>query len=167
MNKSVIIVAGGKGVRMNSEIPKQFIEICGKPLLMHTIEQFYSFSSEIKIILVLPSEQINFWNNLCHIYFFSIPHSIVEGGKERFYSVKNGLEKMETEFVAIHDGVRPLVSFDTLKRCFEGVETNDGIIPVVDLIDSVRFAENFENSKPVDRNCYKLVQTPQVFRSEI
>lgn len=167
MDKSVIIVAGGKGLRMNSEVPKQFMEIGGKPILMHTVELFYNYLTEIKIVLVLPVDQIEYWKNLCEKYNFKIPHNITAGGETRFLSVKNGLEEVDTEFVAIHDGVRPLVSFDTLKRCFDEVEKNDGVIPVVDLIDSIRLVESFENSKPVDRNNYKLVQTPQVFRTDV
>ncbi|VBB46108.1 2-C-methyl-D-erythritol 4-phosphate cytidylyltransferase [uncultured Paludibacter sp.] len=164
---SVIVVAGGKGLRMNSDVPKQFLELCGKPVLMRTLERFHSFSNTMPIILVLPVEQIEFWKNLCVKYNFNIPHTIVEGGKERFFSVKNGLNKVTAEFVAIHDGVRPLVSLETIERCFREVEKYNAVIPVVDVIDSIRFAESDEISKPMDRTKYKLVQTPQVFRTEI
>lgn len=167
MNKSVIIVAGGKGLRMNSEIPKQFIEISGKPVLMHTLERFYQFSPEMQIILVLPTEQIVFWKELCQKHDFEIVHTIVKGGETRFSSVKNGLEKVNTEFVAVHDGVRPLVSIETIQSCFDEAENCDAVIPVVDLVDSIRFVENAETSKPADRTKFKLVQTPQVFHTDI
>lgn len=164
---SVIIVAGGKGVRMNSQIPKQFIEIGGKPVLMHTINQFKAYSTDIHIILVLPSEQINYWNDLCAKHSFSVIHTIVSGGEARFFSVKNGLEKVITKYVGIHDGVRPLVSLSTINRCFDEVKKVDAVVPVVDLVDSIRYAENNDNSNTVDRTKFKLVQTPQVFNTHV
>lgn len=166
-NKSVIVVAGGKGLRMNTDVPKQFLELAGKPVLMHTLERFYHFDNEIEITLVLPAEQIEYWKDLCEKYLFYLPHTVVSGGNARFFSVKNGLENIDTEFVAVHDGVRPLVSFETLERCFSAAEKSDAVVPVVDLVDSIRLVQNEENSQPADRTKYKLVQTPQVFRTEI
>lgn len=162
-----IIVAGGKGERMQTDIPKQFIEIKGKPILMHTLEVFHRYDASIKLILVLPALQIVFWENLCKKYSFSLQHQIVEGGKTRFDSVKNGLSAVEVPaLVAVHDGVRPLVSIDTIERCFCEAGKFDAAIPVIDLVDSIRkISEN--GSQSVDRSSYKLVQTPQVFDSEI
>ena len=169
MNKSkiTIIVAGGKGERMNADIPKQFLEIQGKPILMHTLEVFCSFDASMQLILVLPAVQIDFWKNLCKKHNFTLPHQIVEGGQARFYSVKNGLEIVKSPaLVAIHDGVRPLVSHQTIARCFDAAEKFDAAIPVVDIVDSIRkLTEN--GSYSVDRNTYKLVQTPQIFDAEL
>jgi 2-C-methyl-D-erythritol 4-phosphate cytidylyltransferase len=169
MNKQkiAIIVAGGKGERMNADIPKQFIEIQGKPILMHTLEAFQRFDSTMKLILVLPAAQIDFWKNLCRKQNFTLSHQIVEGGNVRFYSVKNGLEVIEIpSLVAVHDGVRPLVSMETIKRCFDAAEDFDAAIPVVDLVDSIRQMTE-SGSVSVDRNSYKLVQTPQIFDAKL
>ncbi|MDD3319904.1 MAG: 2-C-methyl-D-erythritol 4-phosphate cytidylyltransferase [Paludibacter sp.] len=167
MIKTAIIVAGGKGERMQSEIPKQFIEIQGKPILMHTLEAFYKYDVHLQILLVLPASQIEFWNQLCKKHAFGIEHKIVEGGKYRFNSVKNGLDSVEVpSIIAVHDGVRPLVNNETIARCFTAAETYGAAIPVVDLVDSIRQIDG-EESRSVDRTAYKLVQTPQVFRSDI
>lgn len=164
---TTIIVAGGKGLRMKSDLPKQFIEIGGKPLLMHTIKRFYEFSKTMPIILVLPENHIEYWNDLCKQHNFLVPHTLALGGENRFYSVKNGLEKVVTKYVAVHDGVRPLVNSDTIKRCFDEIEHRDAVIPVVDLVDSIRIVEDSDHSKPTDRSEFKLVQTPQVFRTDV
>lgn len=165
MNKSkvAIVVAGGKGERMQSEIPKQFIEINGKPILMYTLEAFERYDASIELILVLPATQLEFWENLCKKHAFTLKHKIVSGGATRFYSVKNGLEQVhENSIVAIHDGVRPLVSSQTLSRCFDSAAQRESAIPVVDLIDSIRQVTD-NGSISVDRSAYKLVQTPQIF----
>ncbi|MBI5217483.1 MAG: 2-C-methyl-D-erythritol 4-phosphate cytidylyltransferase [Bacteroidia bacterium] len=167
MNKYVVIVAGGSGKRMNSGIPKQFLELCGKPMLMYTISKFYAYDNFIKIILALPENQIEYWKGLCSKHKFSIKHSIVPGGKERFHSVKNALIKIkDTGIVAVHDGVRPLVSVDTIKRCFNASSKLGNAIPAVDISESVRVMEKSRN-KAVDRSKYKLIQTPQVFKTDI
>ena len=165
--KIVLIVAGGKGERMNADIPKQFLEIQGKPILMHTLEVFNRYDTSIQLILVLPEVQIKFWNELCKKHNFKLEHQIVAGGQSRFYSVKYGLQTVKAPaLVAVHDGVRPLVSVETIARCFETAEKFDAAIPVVDLVDSIRkLSEN--DSQSVDRNAYKLVQTPQVFDAEL
>ena len=165
--KSAIIVAGGKGERMQTNIPKQFIEIQGKPILMHTIETFLHFDLTMQIIVVLPSTQIDFWNELCKKHAFVVNHNIVAGGQTRFQSVKNGLNAVQSPaLVAVHDGVRPLVTGETINRCFEVAEKTGNAIPVVDLVDSIRqTTENGSNS--VDRKDFKLVQTPQVFDAEL
>lgn len=165
--KITIIVAGGKGERMKAYIPKQFIEIQGKPILMHTLDVFHQFEASMKLILVLPAVQIDLWKELCIVHNFSLNHEIIPGGNTRFDSVKNGLEAISAPaLVAVHDGVRALVSVDTIARCFETAEKFDAAIPVVDLVDSIRqVTENASQS--VDRNSFKLVQTPQVFDAEL
>ena len=167
MKKYVIIVAGGSGKRMNSVIPKQFLLLAGKPVLMRTIEKFYCYNDNIQIITVLPDEQIEFWKTLCEKYSFTIPHKIVVGGSSRFFSVKNGLNLVETpSLVAVHDGVRPLVSTETISRCFDAAEKFDTAIPVLSSVDSLR--QIIDNkSIAVDRDKYKIVQTPQIFNSEL
>jgi 2-C-methyl-D-erythritol 4-phosphate cytidylyltransferase len=115
--KAVIIVAGGSGKRMGTDVPKQFLLIKGKPILMHTIETFYRYSSDIQIVVVLPYAQLHQWEALKKKYSFAIEHQIVDGGSERFFSVRNGLKLVEKgRLVAVHDGVRPLVSLNTIKR---------------------------------------------------
>lgn len=164
--KIALIVAGGKGERMNSDIPKQFIELSGKPILMHTIETFVKYDPHVRIVIVLPVEQIDVWQQLCKKYAFHINHSIEIGGHTRFHSVQNGLKSIETpSIVAVHDGVRPLVSIPTIARCFTEAEIHKNAIPVVDLVDSLRSIAG-DNNYSVNRSDYKLVQTPQVFDGE-
>ena len=117
--KSTIIVAGGKGERMQTDIPKQFLELNGKPVLMHTLDTFRNYDPEMELILVLPSSQIEYWNALCKKHAFSAPHKIAEGGSTRFHSVKNGLVAVHSAaYIAIHDGVRPLVNHQAINDCF-------------------------------------------------
>ncbi len=165
----VIIVAGGKGERMNSEIPKQFIPLLQKPILMHTIEKFKQYNNNIEIVLVLPQNQIEYWKDLCQEYQFSIMHTITSGGKTRFESVKNGLKMLpqkEQSLIAIHDGVRPLIDKKNISTCFETAEETGTAIPTVNITDSIRKIEG-EKSKIVNRDDFRLVQTPQVFHSGI
>ena len=167
LRKTVIIVAGGTGERMNANIPKQFLSLDGKPILIHTLEKFHQYSDDIKIILVLPFHQIDFWSEICIKYNFTLPHQIVVGGNARFYSVKNALETISDDcLVAIHDGVRPLVAIDTIARCFDKAEKTGTAIPVIELVDSIREVSD-TTSAARDRKKYKLVQTPQIFTSEI
>ena len=169
MNKEkiAIIVAGGKGERMQTVLPKQFLEIQGKPILMHTLEVFFNYESSIKIILVLPATQIETWEGLCKKHAFNISHQIVAGGETRFHSVQNGLKSITgSALIAVHDGVRPLVSSSTIGNCFDAAATYDAAIPVVDLVDSIR-QTNDNTSISVDRNAFKLVQTPQIFDSKL
>lgn len=163
MDLYVLIVAGGSGRRMGTEIPKQFLELNGRPVLMHTIERFSSFSRAIEIITVLPENQLRFWAELQKKYSFDIPHTLVKGGSHRFFSVRNGLKFVTGKgVVAIHDGVRPLVSSETIRRCFETAEKQGNAIPVISPADSLRM-ETETGSIPVNRQFIKLVQTPQVF----
>lgn len=166
-SKYVIIVAGGSGERMSGILPKQFIVVGAKPILMHTILRFYNFDAKMNIIVVLPFEHIDTWNFLCSKYRFAVPHQIAPGGKERFDSVRNGLDKVSGDgLVAIHDGVRPLVSPQVIKSSFETADLFGGSIPVVSPSESLRYVEN-QLSKSVNRNDYRLVQTPQTFRSRL
>lgn len=168
MIQSVIIVAGGKGERMQLDIPKQFIEIHSKPILMHTISRFFSFNPEMHIIVVLPENQLNNWTELCKKHAFDIRHEIVAGGSSRFESVKNGLKLAPQEgFIAVHDGVRPLVSPETIDRCFAMAELSGAAIPVSDAIESIRQILPDGSSIAVNRSSYKMVQTPQVFNAKV
>jgi 2-C-methyl-D-erythritol 4-phosphate cytidylyltransferase len=167
MNQYAIIVAAGSGRRMGSEIPKQFLEIAGKPVLMHTIGRFRAYSESIGIIVVLPENQISYWDELQKSYSFSIPHLIVKGGEKRYHSVRNGLSAViSSGLVAIHDGVRPLVSTGTIRRCFEAAARHGSAIPVINPDDSLRIVTD-QGSVPVNRQHVKLVQTPQVFDAEL
>ena len=163
----VLITAGGTGERMKSDIPKQFIEIAGKPILMHTFEAFYSFDNQMRFVLVLPENQIEVWERLCLKHEFKIPHETVKGGETRFQSVKNGLSQIpKNGITAIHDGVRPLVSIETIRNCFEVAEKYGNAVPVTDIVETVRKIEG-DNNLIVNREEYKLVATPQVFKTEL
>ena len=165
MNKSVIIVAAGLGSRMNSKTPKQFIELNGKPILMHTMLRFYEFEPDISIILVLSENEIETWESLLIKYSFSIPHTIVKGGAKRFHSVKNGLDAVSVKcIVAIHDGVRPFCSTALIKRCFDEAEKKSNAIPAVRISETIREI-NGENNFIVDRENFRIIQTPQCFDS--
>lgn len=167
MKKFVIIVAGGSGSRMGTQIPKQFIVLAGKPVLMHTIQVFYDFDPMSEIILVLPENQHTYWCQLCAEYLFELPHQVVTGGETRFHSVKNGLSRVDSEgIVFIHDGVRPMVSQSTLIRCFEKAILSGNAIPVLPVTESLRKI-NGALSVAVDRSDYFSVQTPQTFKSEV
>jgi 2-C-methyl-D-erythritol 4-phosphate cytidylyltransferase len=166
MKKFAIIVAGGSGSRMGTEVPKQFLEVCGKPVLMHTIQVFYDFDPEIEVILVLPKVQQKFWSNLCLKHSFSISHRIASGGETRFHSVKNGLKLIDGEgIVFIHDGVRPLVNQQTIERCFETAQKVGNAIPVLPVSESLRKLDGHK-SISVDRSLFFSVQTPQTFQTE-
>lgn len=164
---NVIIVAGGKGLRMGIDLPKQFIPIGGKPILMHTIEAFYSYDPDINIILVLPSTHQVYWKELCYEYRFSIPYTIAYGGETRFHSVKNGLSLISEGLVAVHDGARPFASKELISRCFDAAKKYGAAIPVIDSTDSLREMVDKEKSKIIDRSKIKLVQTPQVFDTNV
>jgi len=196
VKKYCIIVAGGSGRRMKSDIPKQFLLLEGRPLLMHTAERFHSFDISIDIILVLPAEHHSLWNSLVTEYAFGISHRVAAGGEERFHSVRAGLALIRGDLspvtgdpleakpknamapdagednaggeslVAIHDGVRPLVSHDTIWRCYADAEEFGTAVPFVEPADSVRLLEG-DDSRPLPRSEIRLIQTPQVFRSSL
>ncbi|MBL1280857.1 MAG: 2-C-methyl-D-erythritol 4-phosphate cytidylyltransferase [Fluviicola sp.] len=163
---SIIITAGGIGKRMGSSLPKQFIAINDKPLLMHTIEKFYHFDPKVQIVITLPEEWREYWEALIADHNFKIPHRVVAGGKERFHSIKNALEYCYGDYISIHDGVRPLVSHDTMKNCVKVLHKHDAVIPVIAVVDSMRM-KNEKTTKAVDRTDYLLVQTPQCFKKEV
>lgn len=166
MEKYAIIVAGGKGLRMGGEIPKQFLPVAGLPVLMHTIRRFHTYDPNLKVILVLPKEQQDYWQELCIKYQFVDNYTLADGGATRFQSSKNGLNLIHNNakgYVAIHDGVRPFVSVDTIARCFEAAITKKAVIPVLNVTDTLRYVSANRNSENVQRSDYRLVQTPQVF----
>ncbi len=170
MLKYAIIVAGGKGERMGAKTPKQFLNLKGKPILMHTIEKFRTTFQDIEIILALPENQIDYWEELCALHHFPFsPKRVVIGGKTRFHSVQNALNLVtKNAIVGIHDGVRPLVSEGTLIACYEAAMHKGNAIPAVDLVDSLRHVSKQDNTNnAVTRSCYKSVQTPQCFASEL
>jgi len=167
MKKFAVIVAGGSGTRMGSDIPKQFLEICGRPVLMHTFDVFYAFDANIEFILVLPKKQISIWNALCENYDFKFNYQIAFGGETRFQSVKNGLEMIKNDgIVFIHDAVRPFVSLKTLENCFAMAVEKGNALPVIPVTDSIRMRVENGNCA-VDRSRYFLVQTPQTFQTEL
>lgn len=170
-----IIVAGGKGLRMGGDIPKQFIPVNGMPVLMHTIRRFREYDPQMHIVLVLPKDHQDYWRQLCSEYSFTDRHDIADGGSTRFHSSQNGImalaEAPDSDIVAIHDGVRPLVSVETIGRCFTAAAESGAAIPVLPVIDTLRYVghadENGVNTEPghnVLRSDYRVVQTPQTFR---
>ena len=165
--KAAILVAGGMGTRMGGPIPKQFMLLKGKPLLCRTIEAFHHYDPAMPIIVVLPQQQIPIWKSLCIGHNFFIDHTVVAGGQERFHSVHEGLKQvMHDGLVAVHDGVRPLVSVELIDRCFRATEAHGAAIPVMPITSSVR--EVTENgSRPIDRSRLRAVQTPQCFRMDL
>ncbi len=165
MKRGCIIVAGGNGSRMESDLPKQFLLLDGLPVLMHTILNFHNFDAAMQLVVVLPTDQIQGWEALCLKYHFDIPHQLATGGETRFLSVKNGLAMVsQCDLIAVHDGVRPLVSRETVIRCFETAELKGAAIPVLPANESVRQG-TMDDSVPVDRSQYFMVQTPQVFKA--
>lgn len=202
-----IIVAGGSGRRMKASLPKQFLLLDGRPVLMHTMERFSTFDPLMSIIVVLPAEHHDLWRRLCAEHTFGVSHTVVAGGEERFYSVKAGLQQVEADMmgvagaqpvpgagraavqvavprdgttgedynevqvpadtlIAIHDGVRPLVSHDTIWRCFSDAEEFGNAIPFIEPADSVRVLDG-DDSRPVHRSTVRMIQTPQVFRGGV
>ena len=161
----IIIVAGGKGLRMGSDIPKQFLPIGGKPVLMRTLERFREYSADLQIILVLPEAQQAYWQELCGKYDFKVKYQLANGGQTRFHSVQNGLALVpdDTEgVVGVHDGVRPFPSIEVIKNCYETARTAKAVIPVIPVVETVRHLEG-DSSVTVPRGDYRLVQTPQTF----
>ena len=184
----IIILAGGKGLRMGSDIPKQFLPIGGMPVLMHTLKRFREYSKELKIILVLPKQQQAYWQTLCEEYHFQEDYLIANGGETRFHSIKNGLQLIPDDaqgLVGVHDGVRPFPSVEVIRNCYETARREGSAIPVIPVVETIRHLEvkglrskvkgqrseikgqcsmfNVQCSKTVPRDEYRLVQTPQVF----
>jgi 2-C-methyl-D-erythritol 4-phosphate cytidylyltransferase len=163
LKEYALIVAGGKGTRIKSARPKQFIELNGKPILLHTVEAFCRYSGALTIILVLPEDDLETWKAICKRFGFSHPVTIQTGGATRFQSVRNGLDKIEGDgLVAIHDGVRPLVSEDTIGASFRLAALHGCAVAAVRLKESLRMTDQ-DNTTAVDRSRYRLIQTPQTF----
>ena len=161
----IIIAAGGKGLRMGSDIPKQFLPIGGKPVLMRTLERFREYSSNLQIILVLPEAQQAYWHQLCEEYHFNVEYTLANGGQTRFHSVQNGLAKIPDDaqgVVGVHDGVRPFPSIEVIRNCYETARKVEAVIPVIPVVETVRHLEG-DTSVTVPRGDYRLVQTPQTF----
>lgn len=168
MNYYAIIVAGGSGSRMQTSIPKQFLLLDGKPVLMHTLEAFYRCPLAPKLILVLNIDQQAYWKELCQTYNFSIEHELVNGGSQRFHSVKQGLEHIKKEgIVAIHDAVRPLVSQSLILKSYQEAEKSGNCVAAIAPTDSLRKITIGSGSSAMDRNQFALIQTPQTFRSDM
>ncbi len=162
----IIIVAGGKGLRMGGDIPKQFIPIHGKPVLMRTMERFREYSDSIGIILVLPKAQQDYWKELCKEHGFNLEYQIADGGETRFHSVQNGLSLIPDDaegVVGVHDGVRPFVSVDVIRRCYDTARTAKAVIPVTPVVETLRHINADGSGDNVLRSDYRLVQTPQTF----
>lgn len=168
MKKSIVIVAGGKGLRMGGDIPKQFLPVKGMPVLMRTIQRFYDYDKAMQIVLVLPEAQQGYWKQLCEEYRFSLPYVLANGGETRFHSVRNGIAKVDegVGLIGVHDGVRPFVSVETIAACFDEAARSGAVVPVIDVVETVRHLRA-EGSVTVPRSEYRLVQTPQVFDAEL
>ena len=167
-NRYAVILAAGEGRRMRSALPKQFLELDGKPVLRYTIERFLEFDRRIHLIVVLPSDRIEYWREYCHHTGFRPAMRLVAGGLTRFHSVKNALEFVpENALVAIHDGVRPLIAADLLSELFDKAAHSQAVVPVLPLVESVRELQGAGLSRAVDRSRFVSVQTPQVFHAEV
>ena len=165
MTDYIIIVAGGKGLRMGTDIPKQFLPIGGKPVLMRTLERFREYSADLQIILVLPKAQQDYWQELCQEYDFKVEYQMTDGGETRFHSVQHGLALIPDDaegVVGVHDGVRPFPSIDVIRNCYETARKKKAVIPVIPIVETVRHLQD-ETSVTVPRGDYRLVQTPQTF----
>lgn len=169
--RCVIIVAGGKGLRMGGDLPKQFIPMAGKPVLMHTLEAFHRWDPKARLVLVLPKSQQDYWAMLVREIGCRAPHEVADGGETRFHSVLNGLRRLSDTIsghdgqvlVGVHDGVRPFVTPEVIEACFNKAAQTGAAVPVVPLVDSIRELDGNDASHPVSRERYVAVQTPQVF----
>lgn len=168
IQRHLIVVAGGTGSRMGMDLPKQFLLLRGRPILVHTLEQFHSWDPNLNIVVVLHPEFVDFWSDLCREHHLLVPHSTVAGGETRFHSVANGLARLQGDqgLVGVHDAVRPLVSHEVISRCFREAEKHGAAVPVVPVVDSLRRMHP-DRSEVVDRSEYRKVQTPQCFQLEV
>lgn len=169
MTDYVIIVAGGKGLRMGTDIPKQFLPIGGKPVLMRTLERFREYSADLNIILVLPKAQQAYWQGLCKEYDFKVEYLLADGGETRFHSVQHGLALIPDDaegVVGVHDGVRPFPSIEVIRRCYEEAREKGAVIPVIPVVETIRHIKD-GTSMTVPRDEYRLVQTPQTFNIQL
>jgi 2-C-methyl-D-erythritol 4-phosphate cytidylyltransferase len=162
----VIIVAGGKGLRMGTDIPKQFLCIGGKPILMRTIQRFRDYSKKLNIIVVLPASQHDYWQKLCSEHHFDVEYQLTDGGETRYSSVQHGLAMIPDDadgIVGVHDGVRPFPSIEMISRCYEAARTAKAVIPTMPVVETLRYIGNEKGGENVLRSNYRLVQTPQTF----
>lgn len=166
---SVVVVAAGKGLRMGTELPKQFLSLSERPILMLTMEKFALALPDAELVVALSGDFVDFWKKLCDEHHFTIPHRVVVGGETRFESVRNCVDVLseETRYVLIHDGVRPFVSGDLIRRVTEAVERYGAVVPAVDVVDSLRRVLSEKSSVAVDRANVKSVQTPQAFEKKL
>ena len=165
---TILIVAGGRGTRMGGPQPKQFLELAGRPVLMHTLEAFDRWDASARLIVVLPEDQIDTWKRLCEAHVFGRIHRVVAGGETRFHSVQNGLGAVASDgLIAVHDGVRPLVAPSVIAACFAAAADGGAAVPVVPVVESVREVDADGGSRPLDRARLRVVQTPQVFRADV
>ncbi len=166
-DNTIIITAGGIGKRMGGNIPKQFLLFQGQPILMKTIACFYTYDNQAQILVTLPEAWKSYWSELCEQYQFSIPHTLLSGGKERYHSIQCALKLAKGKFVAVHDGVRPNVSQETIQRCFDAAKNTGSGIPVLEVTESLRELLPDGTSKAVVRSNYRSIQTPQVFERSL
>lgn len=165
--RAVIIVAGGQGKRMGGDLPKQFIPLAGKPILMHTLERLHQWDPEAEFIVVLPQEQEAYWQMLCLELDCTTPHQVCYGGKSRYHSVKSGLTAItDADLIAVHDGVRPFFAPSVVEECFRAAVQFGAAIPVAPMVESVRLVEEEEN-RALNRSLLRVVQTPQVFQAHL
>jgi len=168
MANHLIIVAGGTGTRMQGHVPKQFLELNGEPVLVHTLRSFMLFDERMNVVVVMHPNFVDYWKELAETLGFNLPHQVVSGGEERFHSVLAGLKAITDQegVVGIHDAVRPLVSQRTIRNAYEMAATTGAAIPVVGLQESLREVKG-ESNTAVNRSAFRLVQTPQCFRMEV
>lgn len=169
MDKCMVVVAGGKGLRMGKDLPKQFLPVGGRPVLMHTLEAFHRCDVAMGLVLVLPEAHRDYWDALCRRYDFALPHRVVSGGATRFHSVANGLRAVppEVRLIGVHDGVRPFVSARLIEALFAAADCHGAAVPAIPVVDSLRHVDACGGSVAVSRSEYRSVQTPQVFRSAL
>ncbi len=170
MDKYVVVVAGGKGLRMGGEVPKQFVPVAGLPVLMRTLRLFAEAEPDARLVLALPRDHQAYWQQLCREYTFGVPHAIADGGQTRFHSVQNALRLIPQDacgIVAVHDGVRPFVSHEVVRRCMTEAWEKGAVVPVTPVVETLRQMLPDGETQTVDRNSYRLVQTPQTFRIDL
>lgn len=170
MDKYVVVVAGGKGLRMGGDVPKQFVPIAGQPVLMRTLRLFAEAEPEAQLILALPRDHQPYWQQLCREYGFDVPHVVADGGQTRFHSVQNALRLIPQDacgIVAVHDGVRPFVSHEVVRRCMCEAWETGAVVPVTPVVETLRRMLPDGETQTVDRNLFRLVQTPQTFRIDL
>ena len=165
MKHTIILTAGGTGKRMGGKIPKQFLKINDTPILIHTLKSIYEFDNNFEIIITLPEEWISYWKNLLNEYNIGINHKIVAGGEQRYHSIKNAINQSSGDTIAVHDGVRPLVSHETLNRIYDAANNHFAIAPYIQITESIREKQGLKNASK-NRDEVVIIQTPQCFKRE-